>query len=69
MTMPREIDRHEARKLHAEGVLFLDVLPDVEFAASHVSDAINIPLKQLDRETIRGLDPDAPIVVYCHDSR
>jgi len=29
--------------------------------------AINIPLKELDRETIRQLERRRPVIVYCHD--
>lgn len=67
--MPRELDRHGAQRLHADGARFLDVLPAAEFAESHIAGATNVPLKQLDRETTVGLDADGPVVVYCHDSR
>jgi rhodanese-related sulfurtransferase len=33
----------------------------------HLPGAINIPLKELDRETIARLNRDAPVIVYCHD--
>ena len=67
--MPRELDRHEALRLHADGVRFLDVLPAAEYGESHIAGATNMPLKLLNRKTATDLDPDEPVVVYCHDSR
>lgn len=45
----------------------MDVLPPEEYGESHIAGAINIPLKELDRETTAGLRKDAPVIVYCHD--
>lgn len=67
--MPQEIDRRRAQELLAEGARFLDVLPAPEYAESHLPGALNLPLKRLGRETASALEPDAPVVVYCHDSR
>ena len=67
--MPSEIDRHAAQRLHSNGARFVDVLPDAEFAESHIPGAINVPLKTLGRETTLDLPRDEPVVVYCHDSR
>lgn len=67
--MPTEIDRQEAARLHADGVLFVDVLPAAEYAESHIAGAVNVPLKRLDRTTVAELDAREPVVVYCHDSR
>lgn len=33
----------------------------------HLPGAINIPLKELDRETTGRLRRDAPVIIYCHD--
>jgi rhodanese-related sulfurtransferase len=66
--MPAPIDRHELQRLLAEEqVQLVDVLPAAEFAEEHLSGAINIALKELDRETTRQLDRERPVVVYCHD--
>jgi rhodanese-related sulfurtransferase len=46
----------------------VEVLPPGEYADAHLPGAINIPLKQLDADTTRGLDRGRPIVVYCWDS-
>ena len=50
-----------------EGAQLVDVLPREEYEEEHLPGAINIPLKELDRETIARLNRDAPIIVYCHD--
>jgi len=43
------------------------VLPAAEFEEEHLPGAINIPLKELDRETTRQLERGRPVIVYCHD--
>jgi rhodanese-related sulfurtransferase len=45
----------------------VDVLPRDEYEDEHLPGAINIPLKELDRETTAKLRRDAPVIVYCHD--
>ena len=44
-----------------------DVLAAREYETEHIPGAINIPLKILGRETVRGLDPNRAVIVYCHD--
>jgi rhodanese-related sulfurtransferase len=66
--MPTQIDRSEVQRLLSEEqAQLVDVLPPDEFAEEHLPGAINIPLKQLDRETTRQLDRARPVIVYCHD--
>jgi rhodanese-related sulfurtransferase len=50
-----------------EGAQIVDVLPRDEYEESHLPGAINIPLRNLDREGAAGLERDAPVIVYCHD--
>jgi rhodanese-related sulfurtransferase len=66
--MPTPIDRHEVQRLLAEerGQL-IEVLPEAEFEDEHLPSAINIPLKQLDRERAQALDRERPVMAYCHD--
>jgi rhodanese-related sulfurtransferase len=45
----------------------VDELPREEYENDHLPKAINIPLKEMDRETIAQLDRGAPVIVYCHD--
>jgi rhodanese-related sulfurtransferase len=65
--VPTAIFRDEVRRLVEEGVQLLDVLPREEYEDEHLPAAINIPLKELDRETTVRLRRDAPVIVYCHD--
>ena len=66
--MPNAIFRDEVRRLvQEEGAQLVDVLPREEYENEHLPRAINIPLKELDREMIARLNRDAPVIVYCHD--
>ena len=66
--MPIAIFRDEVRRLvQEEGAQLVDVLPREEYEDEHLPGAINIPLKELVRETIAQLNRDAPVIVYCHD--
>ncbi len=65
--MPTAIFRDEVRRLVEEGAQLVDVLPREEYEDEHLPRAINIPLKELDRETTVRLRRDAPVIVYCHD--
>jgi rhodanese-related sulfurtransferase len=65
--VPTAIFRDEVRRLVEEGVQLVDVLPHEEYEDEHLPGAMNIPLKELDRETTARLRRDAPVIVYCHD--
>jgi rhodanese-related sulfurtransferase len=65
--VPTEIFRDEVRALLEEGAQLVDVLPREEYEDEHLPGAINIALKELDRETTAKLKRDAPVIVYCHD--
>ena len=66
--MPTPIDRSELRRLLSDDrTQLVEVLPRAEFQEDHIPGAINIPLKELDRETAKQLDRARPVVVYCHD--
>ena len=66
--MPTSIGRHEVQPLIAEQqAQLVEVLPAAEYADEHLPGAINIPLKELDRETTRQLERQRPVIVYCHD--
>ena len=49
------------------GAQLVEVLPAVDYAEAHLPGAINLPLKQLTRQTAAQLDPVRPIIVYCND--
>ncbi len=67
--MPIPVDREEVRRLRREGAQLVEVLPQAEYEDEHLPGAINIPLKELDRERVRGLERARPVVVYCYDSQ
>lgn len=53
-----------ARRLKDGLVTVLDVRPEDEFAAGHLPQAINIPLRELARQ-LRGLPKSREVVAYC----
>ena len=67
--MPTSVFRNaELRRLvQEEGAQLVEVLPREEYEEEHLHGAVNIPLKELDRETTAHLRRDAPVIVYCHD--
>jgi rhodanese-related sulfurtransferase len=66
--LPTAIFRDEVRRLVQEArAQLVDVLPREEYEEEHLPGAINIPLKELNGETIAQLNRDAPVIVYCHD--
>jgi rhodanese-related sulfurtransferase len=65
--VPTAIFRDDVRRLVEEGVQLVEVLPREEYEDEHLPGAINVPLKELDRETTARLKRDAPVIVYCHD--
>jgi rhodanese-related sulfurtransferase len=65
--MPIELHRDDVQRIVAQGAQEVEVLPRDEYEAEHLPGAINIPLKELDRETTARLDRDRPVIVYCHD--
>jgi rhodanese-related sulfurtransferase len=69
VTVPTSVFRNaELRRLvQEEGAQLVEVLPREEYEEEHLPGAVNIPLKELDRETTARLPRDAPVIVYCHD--
>ena len=66
--MTREIDRDQVRRLMEQGAQIVDVMPAREFGEDHLPGAVNLPLRRIEAEASRVLDPARPIVVYCADS-
>jgi rhodanese-related sulfurtransferase len=64
----REVDREQVRRLMAQGAQVVDVLPAREYGEDHLPGAINLPLRQIETEASRVLDPSRPVIVYCWDS-
>ena len=66
--MPSTVDRARVLELIEQDQAHLvEVLPRVEYDEEHLPDAIHLPLKSLDAEAIRALDPGRPVIVYCWD--
>jgi rhodanese-related sulfurtransferase len=65
--MATDIDRHHVQQLVQEGAQLVDVLGASDFQAEHIPGAINIPLKALDRSSVKQLDSRGPVIAYCHD--
>ncbi len=65
--MPSTISKDEVRELLEEGAQLVEVLPREEYEEEHLPGAINIPLKELNRQTTERLRRDEPVIVYCHD--
>ena len=63
--MPTSIAREEVQRLiREEAAQLVEVLPPPMFEDEHIEGAINISVKELDRETTSGLDKDRPVIVY-----
>jgi rhodanese-related sulfurtransferase/DNA-binding transcriptional ArsR family regulator len=59
------VDRSElAARLKRREVIVLDVRPEAEFAAGHITGARSVPITEL-RRHLRALPKDAEVVAYC----
>jgi rhodanese-related sulfurtransferase len=67
--MPRNIGRDDVKRLVADGATLVEVLPHTDFEEVHLPGAINIPLKDLDREATTRLDRNRAVIVYCNDTQ
>lgn len=67
--MARAIGRDRVQRLIAAGAQLVDVLPEDEYARTHIRGAINVPLKELTPERAARLDRTRPVIVYCSDFR
>jgi rhodanese-related sulfurtransferase len=52
--VPKEAFRDDVRRMIEEGARIVDVLPREEYEEAHLRGAINIPIKELNRETTAG---------------
>ncbi len=63
--MATSIWRDEVQRLiREEAAQLVEVLPPPMFDDEHIEGAINISIKDLDRETTSGLNKDRPVIVY-----
>lgn len=65
--MPRAIDLAQLERLLEKGAQLVEVLPEAEYAETHLPGAINLPLKSLDARSASTLNRGSLVVVYCHD--
>jgi rhodanese-related sulfurtransferase len=65
--MPVPITIEDVQRMVREGAQLVEVLPAGEYERAHLPGAISIPLKTFDRWTVRQLDPERPVIVYCDD--
>jgi rhodanese-related sulfurtransferase len=66
--VPTGIARDEVQRLVADrAAQLVEVLSADEYEKEHLPGAINVPLKELDREAARKLDRDRVVIVYCDD--
>ena len=66
--MAQQIDLAGVRRLMEQGAQVIDVLPAQDYAEDHLPGAVNLPIRRIEAEASRVLDPRLPIVVYCADS-
>jgi rhodanese-related sulfurtransferase len=66
--MPTEIDRGEVRRLLDVGAQLVEVLPSSEYEEDHLPGAVNVPLRQIERQADGLLDRNRPVIVYCWDA-
>jgi rhodanese-related sulfurtransferase len=66
--MPASIGKDEVRRLLVEeNAQLVEVLPLGDFEEEHITGAVNIPLKELDKRAPIELDRTRPVIVYCND--
>lgn len=66
--MPRPVNRDEVQRLRHQEAQVVEVLGRTEYEGAHLPGAVNIPLRELDRESAMSLlRRDRPVVVYCFD--
>lgn len=68
--MCKNINFEQAKQIiDNEQVLLLDVRTDEEFVTGHISNAINIPVDELEYRLDELKDKDKKILVYCKSGR
>ncbi|MGA8716490.1 MAG: rhodanese-like domain-containing protein [Solirubrobacteraceae bacterium] len=66
--MATRIWLEQLEELIRRGAQVVEVLPADDYAPAHLPGAVNLPLRQLDRQSTAVLDHSRPEVVYCWDS-
>jgi rhodanese-related sulfurtransferase len=66
--MPSQIDREGVQRLLEDGAHLVEVLPSSEYEEDHLPGAINVPLRQIERQAEARLDRNRAVIVYCWDA-
>jgi rhodanese-related sulfurtransferase len=66
-SVPQNATRDEVRRLIESGAQLVDVLARSEYDDLHLAGAISMPLQELGARATAELDPQRPVVTYCHD--
>ncbi len=64
----RDVSRQEVERLMAAGAQIVEVLGEEQYEDEHLPGAVNIPLRELNRESASRLRRDQAVVVYCEDA-
>lgn len=69
--MPKTIDRETVKEMIDRGDDFhlVETLMSKEYEKWHLPGAINIHFNKIGKEARERFDPEATIVVYCHDKK
>lgn len=64
----KAVSTHEAtRMINKEGAVVLDIRPKKEYSTGHITDAIHIPVTELDnRMTEINKHKEKPVIVVCN---
>ncbi len=60
------IKPEEAMLLVSNGAALIDVRDAVDYAADHIEGSVNIPIDELNGETLAGYDVDRTIIFVCY---
>jgi len=63
--MPKTVSVDEVRTLLGQGAQLVEVLPLQEYEDLHLPGAINLPLKELNEDSVKRLDRDRAVITYC----
>jgi rhodanese-related sulfurtransferase len=69
LLVPQDADRELVQRLVAhEGAQLAEVLPPDEYEHWHLPGAINLPLRRVEKDARKQLDPSRTVIVYCWDT-
>lgn len=64
----RQVRVDQVRKLVESGAYIIDVREEDEYAAGHITTAVNIPLSQI-RQRLDEIPTDRPVYLHCRSSQ